>query len=147
MVTLTHEWQTRVFPKLCHLIFQDSEKDTMASLWNLRYHTEITDTWNELLTSVVDKCWKASEYKTRLVQCDFFRVVPLCWTMTVHFHTNRCDIRHHRCVCMVPHLAGDPRKKKDFLLAESSWATVVYETFQRQAPAQTADERDWQVSC
>ena len=111
-----------VFPKLCHLIFQDSEKDTMASLWNLRYHTEITDTWNELLTSVVDKCWKASEYKTRLVQCDFFRVVPLCWTMTVHFHTNRCDIRHHRCVCMVPILLETPEKKG----FSSRWVIVGY---------------------
>ena len=88
----------------------------------LRYHTEITDTLNELLTSDVDKCWKASEYKTRLVQCDFFRVVPLCWTMTVHFHTNRCDIRHHRCVYTVP-ILQETSEKKGF---SSRWVIVGY---------------------
>ena len=112
----------------------------------LRYHTEITDTLNELLTSDVDKCWKASEYKTRLVQCDFFRVVPLCWTMTVHFHTNRCDIRHHRCVYTVP-ILQETSEKKDFLLAESSWATVVSEVATARAGAKHRWKTLARVSC
>ena len=112
----------------------------------LRYHIEITDTLNELLTSDVDKCWKASEYKTRLVQCDFFRVVPLCWTMTVHFHTNRCDIRHHRCVYTVP-ILQETSEKKDFLLAESSWATVVSEVATARAGAKHRWKTLARVSC
>ena len=129
--------------KLCHLIFQEP-----LEIQRLRYPTEITDTLNELLTSDVDKCWKASEYKTRLVQCcDFFRVVPLCWTMTVHFHTNRCDIRHHRCVYTVPILQWDPRKKKDFLLAESSWATVVSSVATARSGAKHRWKRLARVSC